>query len=260
MWGKFLPRTLELTDVPTNLASQVIVGHAHDQSRSVQSRGPERAHQNNGQSSWWLRTDRRLSRQFWKDLVAALTFKVWDNNKKLFWMYPLTMIFTRSVELGTQPANWSREDQCQRSHAHGFYYKIRPMGLLPDTWNCGLRMRRDAGNVFPATDVKGNHYIAIPACITARAWRTCRDACRDRLPTVAGKTFPAFPAHAQPAILRIWQEAHESLYTSAGSQHGHFKISNIRRTKCQNLNDSGLVLQLPVPNPLKPSIKSIIQM
>ena len=24
-----------------------------------------------------------------------------------------------------------------------------------------------------------------------------------------GKTFPAFPAHAQPAILRIWKEAHE---------------------------------------------------
>ena len=23
-----------------------------------------------------------------------------------------------------------------------------------------------------------------------------------------GKTFPAFPAHAQPAMLRIWQEAH----------------------------------------------------
>ena len=26
-----------------------------------------------------------------------------------------------------------------------------------------------------------------------------------------GKTFPAFPAHAQPAILRIWQEAHARL-------------------------------------------------
>ena len=25
---------------------------------------------------------------------------------------------------------------------------------------------------------------------------------------MAGKTFPAFPAHAQSAILRIWQEAH----------------------------------------------------
>ena len=33
---------------------------------------------------------------------------------------------------------------------------------------------------------------------TARASRTCRDACRNRLPTVAGKTFPAFPAHAHP--------------------------------------------------------------
>ena len=28
------------------------------------------------------------------------------------------------------------------------------------------------------------------------------------LKAVAGKTLPAFPAHAQPAILRIWQEAH----------------------------------------------------
>ena len=27
-------------------------------------------------------------------------------------------------------------------------------------------------------------------------------------PAVAGKTFLTFPAHAQPAILRIWQEVH----------------------------------------------------
>ena len=27
---------------------------------------------------------------------------------------------------------------------------------------------------------------------------------------MAGKTFLAFPAHGQPAILRIWQEAHAS--------------------------------------------------
>ena len=26
-----------------------------------------------------------------------------------------------------------------------------------------------------------------------------------------GKTFPAFPAHAQPTILRIWQEAHDEV-------------------------------------------------
>ena len=44
----------------------------------------------------------------------------------------LTLVFTRSIELktheavgpsGLQSANWPREDQCQRSHAHGFYYK-----------------------------------------------------------------------------------------------------------------------------------------
>ena len=43
----------------------------------------------------------------------------------------------------------------------------------------------------------------------------------------------------------------------------HFKyrkVSNIRRTKCQNLNDSPLVLQLSVPNPVKPSVKSIMKM
>ena len=57
--------------------------------------------------------------------------------------------------------------------------------------------------------------LAIPTCITARAWRTCRDACWDAsqgfpLKLVAGKPFPVFPAHAQRAILRIWQEAHDS--------------------------------------------------
>ena len=57
-----------------------------------------------------------------------------------------------------------------------------------------------AENVFPATSYKGNRYLAIPACITARAWRKCREAWRDRLPVVAGKTFPAFIANAQPPI------------------------------------------------------------
>ena len=42
VWGKFVFRTMKLTDTPINLANQVKVGHALDQSRSVQSRGPER--------------------------------------------------------------------------------------------------------------------------------------------------------------------------------------------------------------------------
>ena len=44
----------------------------------------------------------------------------------------------------------------------------------------GYACAGNAGNVFPATDFNGNRYLAIPACITARASRTCRDACRDR--------------------------------------------------------------------------------
>ena len=44
----------------------------------------------------------------------------------------------------------------------------------------GFSCARNAGNVFPATDFKGNCKLAIPACIMARASRTCRDACRDR--------------------------------------------------------------------------------
>ena len=38
------------------------------------------------------------------------------------------------------------------------------------------------------------------------------------------------------------------------------KVSNIRCTKSQNLNDSRLVLQLALPNPLKPGVKSRMKM
>ena len=60
------------------------------------------------------------------------------------------------------------------------YHVSIPLGLFPDTSNCGLRMRGNAGNVFPATNFKKNHYLAIPACITARASHTCGVACRER--------------------------------------------------------------------------------
>ena len=38
------------------------------------------------------------------------------------------------------------------------------------------------------------------------------------------------------------------------------KISNISRTKSQNLNDSRIVLQLSLPNPLKSGVKSRMKM
>ena len=41
-----------------------------------------------------------------------------------------------------------------------------------------LSMRRESREHFPATDFKGNRKLAIPACLTARARRMCRDRSR----------------------------------------------------------------------------------
>ena len=78
------------------------------------------------------------------------------------------------------------------------------MSLLPHTHNCGLRMRRECRERFPR-----HRGLTIPTCIMTRAWRMCLDACRYRQQAVSfevggGETFLAFPAHVQPAILRIW--------------------------------------------------------
>ena len=66
----------------------------------------------------------------------------------------------------------------------------------------------------------------IPACITARASRTCPDACRDRLPAGAGKTFPAFPAHAHPQFYVSGKRPMFGTYSPSGyfSMLIHFKL------------------------------------
>ena len=46
---------------------------------------------------------------------------------------------------------------------------------------------------------------------------------------------------------------------SAGHQY-YRKISNLRRTESPNLNVSCLVLQLPLPNPMKPGVQSRMKM
>ena len=67
------------------------------------------------------------------------------------------------------------------------------MGLLPDTYNYGLRMHRECRERFPR-----QHLLAIPTGITARALRTCRDACRDHNLAVSfevggGEIVPSIP-------------------------------------------------------------------
>ena len=49
------------------------------------------------------------------------------------------------------------------------------IGLLPDTYSCGLRVRRECQKRFHR-----HRGLAIRTYITAHACRTCRDACRDR--------------------------------------------------------------------------------
>ena len=71
--------------------------------------------------------------------------------------------------------------------------KDRYKGLLPDTQNYRLRMRRECRERFPR-----HRGLAIQTCITARAWRTCRDACRDRQLAVSlevgdGENVPGIP-------------------------------------------------------------------
>ena len=44
-----------------------------------------------------------------------------------------------------------------------------------------------------------------------------------------GETFPAFPAHAQPAILRIWQQAHVLLYIYVGMKYDSILLYRVSK-------------------------------
>ena len=66
-------------------------------------------------------------------------------------------------------------------------------GLIPDTWHYGLCMRRECRERIPR-----HSGLAIPTCITASAWRICRDVCRDRYLAVSfdvggGENVPGIP-------------------------------------------------------------------
>ena len=81
------------------------------------------------------------------------------------------------------------------------------MGLLPDTQNCGVCMRRECRVHFPR--LRG---LAILTRITTRALRTCRDACRDRQIAVSfkvggGENVPGIPGacatHTFPYLVHV---------------------------------------------------------
>ena len=80
------------------------------------------------------------------------------------------------------------------------------MGLLPDTFNCGLCMRQECRELFPlpprVTDPEMHH----GTCVTHVPWCMPGSSTGVSFEVDGGEMFPAFPVHAQPAISRIWWE------------------------------------------------------
>ena len=74
--------------------------------------------------------------------------------------------------------------------AHSFHFTS--MGLLPDTYNCGLCMRRGCRERFPCHRPQRNPSLAIPTCIMARVthvpWCTLGSPTRG-----GGKNVPGTP-------------------------------------------------------------------
>ena len=73
---------------------------------------------------------------------------------------------------------------------------------------CGLRMPRGYRDRFPGHRPQRTPLVSDPGmhhgtCVTHVPW--CMSG---SLTCGGGENFPAFPAHAQPAILRIWPETH----------------------------------------------------
>ena len=111
------------------------------------------------------------------------------------------------------------------------------MDLLPDTLNCGLRMRRKCRESSPR-----HHELAIPPCIAARAWRTCRNACWDRYLAVTfavdgGGNVPGIPG---ACATRNFTHLIRSPYSLA-SHHSHFEIAWLPWAKEVILNASGKI-------------------
>ena len=64
---------------------------------------------------------------------------------------------------------------CPGGHNWGCYPSTLPWASYQIRKIAGCACARNAGNIFPS-----HSGLAIPTCITARARRTCCDACRDR--------------------------------------------------------------------------------
>ena len=90
------------------------------------------------------------------------------------------------------------------------------MGLLPDMLSCGLRVCLECRERLPRRRLQRKPLVSDPSmhhgtCVTHVPWCMCVKhvpwCMSESLTRHRKKTFPAFPAHAQPPILRIWHGA-----------------------------------------------------
>ena len=144
-----------------------------------------------------------------KHIVSEIKFDVITHCFKHIYIY-ITCFFS-IVHVGNQyvvgvsfaPSPLPHPPTLQKSIKR-CYMQLFGMGLLPDTENCGCAYAGNAGSFSPPPEAKdpdmhhGTCVTHVPWCMPGSLtsgflWSRRR-----------GKTFPAFPAHAQPAMLRIW--------------------------------------------------------
>ena len=98
------------------------------------------------------------------------------------------------------------------------------------------------------------HAPGIWACLNVEPWSAC--SCYDsfaNLQVIISDMFQTCKPHCRSikTSMNNWRASMLGKYR---------KVSNIRRTKSQNSNASRLILQLSLPNPLKPGVKLRMKM
>ena len=152
VWGKFVFRTLELTDTPTNLANQVKVGHALDQSRSVQSKTMSRHGDRRGQIAAFRDSFETIKGLY---LLFKCGIKTKTHFEWLLWHWSslgqLNLEPTRPNGLVGCKVPTDLKDQCQRSHAHGFslYNNTEPNAIWFPATLYKLRSVQNTGTCYP---------------------------------------------------------------------------------------------------------------
>ena len=129
----------------------------------------------------------KLTRKKSLETVGSKSSMKWVSREKWFRTWPTRPGFIIKTD------EWWREASGTAALQIYVVNRCQFMGLLPDTQNCGLRMLRECCERFSR-----HRSLAIPTCITARAWRTCRDVCRSRLLVVSfevggGENVPSIP-------------------------------------------------------------------